>query len=90
MNEELKLHALRIAEILQEQGNPYQRVEIDQSGIKIVSTDAFEPIKCSRHHKCFICGDPADLQLDDGQWECDNCSDIAADVSMEQERENND
>lgn len=87
MNEELKQYALRIAEILQEQGNPYKRVEIDQSGIKIVSTDAFEPIKCSQHHKCFICGDPADLQLDDGQWECDNCAQIAAELSMEQEHQ---
>ncbi|UZD27258.1 hypothetical protein OKX02_06475 [Lacticaseibacillus paracasei] len=34
MNEELKQHALRIAEILQEQGNPYQRIEIDADGIK--------------------------------------------------------
>jgi ribosomal protein L37AE/L43A len=46
--------------------------------------------KRSRHHKCFICGEPADLQLEDGQWECDNCSDIAAEFSMEQERENKD
>lgn len=86
MNEELKQHAMRIAEILQEQGNPYKRVEIDQSGIKIVSTDAFEPIKCSQHHKCFICGEPADLQLDDGQWECGNCAQIAAELSEEDER----
>lgn len=87
MNEELKQHATRIAEILQEQGNPYQRVEITQDEIKIVSTDVLEPVKCSRHHKCFICGEPADLQLEDGQWECDNCSDIAADFSMEQEHQ---
>lgn len=39
MNEELKQHALRIAEILQEQGNPYQWIEIDADGIKKVSTD---------------------------------------------------
>ena len=43
MNEELKQHALRIAEILQEQGNPYQRIEIDADGIKKVSTDTFMP-----------------------------------------------
>ena len=41
MNEELKQHALRIAEILQEQGNPYQRIEIDADRIKKVSTDAY-------------------------------------------------
>ncbi|MDE3285554.1 hypothetical protein [Lacticaseibacillus paracasei] len=41
MNEELKQDALRIAEILQEQGNPYQRIEIDADGIKKVSTDAY-------------------------------------------------
>lgn len=43
MNEELKQHALRITEILQEQGNPYQRIEIDADGIKKVSTDTFMP-----------------------------------------------
>lgn len=45
MNEELKQHALRIAEILQKQGNPYQRVEITQDEIKIVSTDTVMPVK---------------------------------------------
>ncbi|WP_270234990.1 hypothetical protein [Lacticaseibacillus suilingensis] len=43
MNEELKQHALRIAEILQKQGNPYQRIEITQDVIKIVSTDVSIP-----------------------------------------------
>ena len=43
MNEELKQHALRIAEILQEQGNPYQRIEIDQDGLKTVSINVLAP-----------------------------------------------
>jgi hypothetical protein len=48
MNEEIKQHALRIAEILQEQGNPYQRIEIDADGIKKVSTDWSEPAETSQ------------------------------------------
>lgn len=48
MNEELKQHALRIAEILQEQGNPYQRIEIDADGIKKISTDWSEPAETSK------------------------------------------
>ncbi|WP_434670248.1 hypothetical protein [Lacticaseibacillus rhamnosus] len=48
MNEELKQHALRIAEILQEQGNPYQRIEIDADGIKKISTDWSEPAEISQ------------------------------------------
>ena len=49
MNEELKQHALRIAEILQEQGNPYQWIEIDADGIKKVSTDWPEPAETSKN-----------------------------------------
>lgn len=48
MNEEIKQHALRIAEILQEQGNPYQRIEIDADGIKKVSTDWSEPAETAQ------------------------------------------
>ena len=39
---------MRIVEILREQGNPYQRIEIEQDGIKIVSADAFTPVETSK------------------------------------------
>ncbi|WP_262315404.1 hypothetical protein [Lacticaseibacillus parakribbianus] len=44
MNDEVKAHARAIVEILRKHGNPYQRVEIDCEGARIVSTDYFEPL----------------------------------------------
>ena len=45
MREEVEKIGLRISEILNEKGNPHQRVEITQEGVKIVSADSFMPNK---------------------------------------------
>ncbi len=32
-------------------------------------------------HKCLLCGDNADLELDDGRWICDSCAQIQGELS---------
>ena len=32
-------------------------------------------------HKCFLCGEKANLELDDGRWICDNCAQIQGELS---------
>lgn len=32
-------------------------------------------------HKCFLCGEEADLELDDGRWICDNCARIQGELA---------
>lgn len=43
MREEVESLGLQISEILIEKGNPHQRVEITQEGVKIVSDESFMP-----------------------------------------------
>lgn len=45
MREEVESLGLQISKILIEKGNPHQRVEITQEGVKIVSDDSFMPNK---------------------------------------------
>lgn len=48
MNEEIKRHAMAIAELLQVDGNPYQVIVINMDGIKKASIDEFTPVKTSK------------------------------------------
>ena len=43
--EEIESLGLQISALLIEKGNPHQRVEITQEGVKIVSDDSFAPIE---------------------------------------------
>ena len=42
---EVESLGLQISALLIEKGNPHQRVEITQEGVKIVSDDSFAPIE---------------------------------------------
>lgn len=42
---EVESLGLQISALLIEKGNPHQRVEITQEGVKIVSDDSFTPIE---------------------------------------------
>ena len=45
--QEIERLGLEIAEILDREGDPYQRVEITLEGVKVMSTDSFCPRKKS-------------------------------------------
>lgn len=32
-------------------------------------------------HRCFLCGNQAELELDDGRWICDNCAQIQGELA---------
>lgn len=50
MNQEIKDLGLQIIEILKEEYNPHVRVEIDSEGIKMTSTDCYEPAEVNTNN----------------------------------------
>lgn len=36
-------------------------------------------------HRCLLCGEPADLELDDGRWICEECAQIQGELAEMQD-----
>ncbi|EAD0431848.1 hypothetical protein AFU33_13635 [Listeria monocytogenes] len=88
MNDKIKNLGLEIAKELEKEFHPYTKVEITVDGVKIVEDLCFEPIGADSKktdtdttNKCVVCSEKADLELENGNFICENCAQIMGELA---------